>query len=229
VNAVRQRDWNSAIAKDESQAMQKPIIVSMKKNLALTICGALNMSVHAQPVVQAATAQLQSQISRDTTGYTACGIRAIVLDMKPKVVEAYDFSLYLRTEMPAGTIKAGKHQIPSAKFSKGQFDQKVVMPGPENFWIAKELEGKALIPFKVFAGDTPGYVLGLADLAGTHAAIASMMAGERMQFAVRYKNQPYDTVMSFASELPSNELKPLAACMDGLVARMKSDAAKPEG
>jgi hypothetical protein len=201
----------------------------MKNLSALTMCGVLNMSVHAQPVVQAATAQLQPQISRDTAGYTACGIRAIVLDMKPEVVEAYDFSLYLRTEIPAGTIKAGKHQTPSAKFSKGQLDQKVVMPRPENFWIAKELEGKALIPFKVFAGDTPGYILGLADIAGTHAAIASMMAGERMQFAVRYKNQPYDTVVSFASELPSAELKPLAACMDGLVARMKSDAAKPEG
>lgn len=209
--------------------MQKPIIADMKNFFALTLCCALHMPVHAQPVVQATTAQLQPQISRDTEGYTACGIRAIVLDMKPNVVEAYDFSLYLRAGIPAGTIKAGKHQTPSAKFSKGQVDQKVVMPGPENFWIAKELEGKALIPFKVFAGDTPGYILGLANLAGTHAAIASMMDGERMQFAVRYKNQPYDTVVSFASELPSSELKPLAACMDGLVARMKSDATKPEG
>jgi len=201
----------------------------MKNFLVLTLFGALTLPVHAQPVVQAATAQLQPQISRDTDGYTACGIRAIVLDIQPKVVEAYDFSLYLRVGMPAGTVKAGKHQTPSTKFSNGRFDQKVVVPGPEKFWIAKELEGKALIPFKVFAGDTPGYVLGLADLAGTHAAIASMMTGERMQFAVRYKNQPYDTVVSFASELPSKEFAPLAACMDGLVARMKRDAALPAG
>jgi len=201
----------------------------MKNLVVLTLCGALNMPAHAQPVVQATAAQLQPQISRDADGYIACGIRAIVLDTQPTVVEAYDFSLYLRAGIPAGTIKAGKHQTPSAKLSKGQFAQKVVMPGPENFWIAKELEGKALIPFKVFVGDTPGYILGLANLAGTHAAIASMMAGERMQFAIRYKNQPYDTVVSFAAELSINELKPLASCIDGLVARMKSGATKPEG
>ncbi|MEF9926438.1 MAG: hypothetical protein RR775_00480 [Massilia sp.] len=199
----------------------------MKNSLVLTLFAAMTLPVHAQPVVQAVTAQLQPQISRDADGYTACGIRAIVIDMQPKVVEAYDFSLYLRAGMPAGTIKAGKHQTISAKFSNGRFDRKVVVPGPENFWIAQELEGKALIPLKVFAGDAPGYVLGLTDLAGTHAAIASMMAGQRMQFAVRYKNQPYDTVVSFASELPSKELTPLAACMDGLVARMKRDAAMP--
>jgi hypothetical protein len=70
---------------------------------------------------------------------------------------------------------------------------------------------------------------GPADLAGTHAAIASMMACERMQFAVRYKNQSYDTAVSFAAQLSSTELTPLAACIDGLVARMQSDAIKSGG
>lgn len=208
------------------QIMLKATIASMKRTFAFALCGTLTLPLHAQPVVQAATAQLQPQISRDADGYTACGIRAIVLDVQPKVVDAYDFSLYLRREIPAGTVKAGKHQTPFAKFSKGQTDQKVVLPGPEKFWIVKELDAKALIPFKSFAGDSPGYILGLADLTRTHAAIASMMAGERMQFAVRYKNQPYDTVVSFAAQLSSTELTPLAACVDGLVARMQSDAIK---
>ena len=106
--------------------MLKAIIASMKRTFAFALCGTLTLPLHAQPVVQAATAQLQPQISRDADGYTACGIRAIVLDVQPKVVDAYDFSLYLRREIPAGTVKAGKHQTPFAKFSKGSLKNELI-------------------------------------------------------------------------------------------------------
>lgn len=200
------------------------IIVGMKKPLLMWLVSTLSLPVQAQVVVQAASAQLQPQIGRDTNGYTTCGIRAIVLDLKPDVVEAYDFSLNLRLGMTAGAIKAGKLQTPAAKFKRGQFEQKVVLPGPANFWIAKESEGKALIPTKIFAADSPGYILGFADFVGTWSAVVALLGGERMQFATRYKNQPYDTVVSFSGALSSEEAKPLMACLEGLVDRMQEEA-----
>jgi hypothetical protein len=123
--------------------------------------------VEAQVVVQAATAQLQPQIGRIANGYTGCGIRVVVLNLKPDVGEAYDFSLNLRAEMTAGSIKAGELQTPAAKFRTGRFEQKVVWPGPTNFWIAIESEGKALVPTKVLAAGSSGYILGLTDFVGT--------------------------------------------------------------
>jgi hypothetical protein len=56
-----------------------------------------------------------------------------------------------------------------------------------------------------------------------------MMAGERVQFAFRYNDQHYDAVMRFASELPSNEMKPPVACLDSVLARMNGDAPRAEG
>jgi hypothetical protein len=57
----------------------------------------------------------------------------------------------------------------------------------------------------------------------------NMMAGERVQFAFRYNDQHYDAVMRFASELPSNEMKPPVACLDSVLARMNGDAPRAEG
>jgi hypothetical protein len=47
-----------------------------------------------------------------------------------------------------------------------------------------------------------------------------MANGERMQFAVRYKNQPVDTVVAFAGTLKDEERQSLMACFSGLVKRM---------
>jgi hypothetical protein len=197
----------------------------MKKSVLSFLVTTLSLTAQAQVVVQAATAQLQPQIGRDANGYTTCGIRAVVLDIKPDVVEAHDFSLNLRIGMTAGTIKAGKLQARAEKFRKGQFEQKVVLPGPTNFWIAKESEGSALIPTKVIAADSPGYILGLTDFVGSVSAVAAMLEGERMQFATRYKNQPYDTVVSFSGSLSAEEAKPLMACLQGLINRMQEKTA----
>ena len=196
----------------------------MKKSLLLLLASTLILPVEAQVVVQAATAKLQPQIGRDADGYTTCGIRAIVLDLKPDVMDAYDFSLNLRVGMTAGTLKAGKLQTPAATFRKQRFEQKVVLPGPTNFWIAKESEGKALIPIKILAADSPGYILGLVDFIGTWSAVVAMLGSERMQFATRYKNQPYDTVVSFSGALSAEEAKPLMACLGGLIDRMQEKA-----
>ena len=44
-----------------------------------------------------------------------------------------------------------------------------------------------------------------------------------MQFAARYKNQGYDTVVSFSGTLREEELKPLMSCLEGLSERVKTE------
>lgn len=56
----------------------------------------LAQPVSAQVVVRAANAMLQPQIGRDADVFSVCGIRALVLDEKPKHVEICDFSVNLR-------------------------------------------------------------------------------------------------------------------------------------
>lgn len=63
-------------------------------------------------------------------------------------------------------------------------------------------------------------------MARAHALVTALLEGERMQFATRYKNQPYDTVVSFSGALSAEEAKPLLACLEGLVGRMQEEAGK---
>lgn len=72
------------------------ITVRMKNLFLLCVVSTLSLPVQAQVVLQAASAQLQPQIGRDANEYTTCGMRAVVLDLKPDLVEAYDFSLNVR-------------------------------------------------------------------------------------------------------------------------------------
>jgi hypothetical protein len=95
------------------------------------------------------------------------------------------------------------------------------MPAPVNSWIALQSAGKALMPEKIIPADTKGYILAGAGLIHTLDIIAAMIHGERMQFAIRYKNEPVDVVVSFSAIMPEHELKPLKACFVGLGEKMK--------
>ena len=195
----------------------------MKIPIPLLLAAILSTPVAAQVVVQAASAQLQPQIGRDAKGYNVCGIRAVVLDEKPTLIEAYDFSINLRADMFGGLLKAGKSTTTRADLIKGKLASRIVMPAPVAFWIAQESDGKALMPSKVIPAETPGYILASGELVQTWQAILAIIHGERMQFAVRYKNQGYDTVVSFAGKLKEEELKPLSACLDGMLERLQSE------
>lgn len=196
----------------------------MKIPILILLAATLSSHVAAQVVVQAASAQLQPQIGRDTKGYSVCGIRAVVLDEKPTLIEAYDFSINLRADMFGGLLKAGKSTTTKSDFIKGKLASKVVIPAPVAFWIAKESDGKALMPSKVIPAETPGYILAGGELVQTWQTVLAIIHGERMQFAVRYKNQGYDTVVSFSGKLKEEELKPLTACLEGMLERLKSEA-----
>lgn len=130
--------------------------------------------------------------------------------------------------MFGGLLKAGKSIARNAEIMKGKLPAKAVTPAPVSFWTAKEFDGKALMPGKLIPADTPGYILAPGDLPHSRKTILAMMHGERMQFAVRYRNQDYDTVVSFAGTLTDDELRPLTACLDGLLERFKNEAAEAD-
>jgi hypothetical protein len=184
--------------------------------VALLLC----LPAQAQTVVQAASAQLQPQVRRDAEGFAECGLRATVIDLLPDGADAYDFTLSLRLGLKVGMFKAGKANTSMAMLKKHQHNINGILPGPVNFWMAKEEEGKPMLPLKIIPADTPGFILGGVDFGQAWANILGMADGERMQFAVRYKNQPVDTVISFATTLKDEERKSLMACFDGLVKRM---------
>lgn len=183
----------------------------------------LSLPAYAQMVVQADSATLQPQISRDDIGFSACGVRAIVLDTKPGLAEVHDFSLTIRAGLFAGLLKSGKLRITTAEMQKGNLPKKAVTPAPVKFWVARESEGKAITPQKIIPADSIGYILESADLAETYGAILAIIHGERMQFVTRYKNESLDTVIAFAAKMPEQELKPLMACLDSVSKRLEED------
>lgn len=198
----------------------------MRAVLLAFILATWTFQADAQVVVQAIHTALQPQIGRDADGFKVCGIRAVILDKKPMVVDAYDFSINIRADMFAGLIKAGKSTTLLTDFNRGTSSSKVVLPAPTSVWIVGELDGKPLLPTKIIPAETPGFILAGADLVQTWKVILAMMQGERMQFAVRYKDQDVDTVVSFSGSLKDEELKPLFACLEGLQARMQNEASR---
>jgi hypothetical protein len=176
--------------------------------------------VHSQVVVQAQIVTLQPQIGRDDTGFVSCGVRAIVMDSKIEFVEMHDFSLIVRADLFFGMLKSGKRRISKAEMLKGKFPTKAVMPAPVKFWISKENEGKPISPLKIMQSYDPGYILESADLVGTFAGIVAIIQGERMQFATRYKNESFDTVISFSAKMPEEEFVPLVTCLKGVTDRL---------
>lgn len=193
--------------------------------LAVTICF---QSAWGQMVIQADHAMLQPQIQRDSEGFRSCGVRAVVLNVNGDVIDAYDFSLIVDATSKVGMIKAGKSIAKTGDMLKGKHAAAVVTPAPVNFWLVAETDGTAVGPKKFFPSETNGFILAVSDLVPTYKAIVDLMVGERMQFAVRYKSQSLDLVVSFAAEMPEVERKPLVACLNGVRERIaKKSEAKP--
>jgi len=194
------------------------------KSIFVKTCAVILLScvvgpTFAQMVIQAESVSLQPQIGRDEAGFKTCGIRAVVIAKSGQDYDLYDFSLNIRAEELYGALKAGKSRTTVRAVQQGKASSEVVLPAPVRFWISKEDEGKAITPLKTFPADTKGYIMEVADLSETFKGIVAMIYGERMQFAVRYKNQPLDIVVSFSEKLPEIERAPLMKCLDAVVER----------
>ncbi len=173
----------------------------------------------AQSVTQADSVALQPQIGRDANGYNTCGIRAVVLVNNPKNTYTYDFSIQLWSDIPYGLLKAGKLSTPMKDALSGSPKLSTVMPAPVNFWISQELRSKPVFALTKMPAETKGYLLETADLFLSLDAIESIVNGERMHFAVRYKSESIDKVISFSNKLSEDETKPLMICIAEVLER----------
>lgn len=180
---------------------------------------AVSGSAMAQVVIQADTAMLQPQIGRDEAGFNNCGVRAVVLVTIGKVVDVYDFSIGMMAGAFGGVMKAGKSRTALKDIQAGKNNSKVVTPPPTKFWIAKESDGAALMPKQVLPAENEGFILEVADFVKTHDIIEALMLGERMHFAVRYKDQSVDNVIAFSAKMTDEEVQPLFNCISGVAQR----------
>lgn len=199
----------------------------MKNTIRLaisTLVLILSQPASAQTVVQAVSATLQPQIGRDDKGYSTCGVHAVILDVQGSLVDVYDFSLNIYADSFHGLIKAGKMQTSTKDMLANKAAPKALTPAPITFWISRESDGKALRPQKVIAAETPGYILAGAEIAQSYDMLLAVITGERMQFAMRYKNQNRDTVVSFGTAMPEVEFKPLMACLEGVTDQLRQQA-----
>lgn len=191
----------------------------------MVLC-AVSSYASAQMVIQADSAHLQPLVGRDENGFASCGVRGVVVVSNAKYWDAYDFSAMVRFDLPFGTLKAGKARTPAQEAQKGNFKMKPVVPPPVTFWFAKESEGKPVTPIKTMAAESKGYILELANGGDTLRGIMSMIHGERMQFAIRYKIEPVDAVIAFSAKMSDHERTSLMRCIEDVVDRMKKTAAQ---
>lgn len=183
-------------------------------------------SAYGQNVIEADTAKLVPQITRDASGFSKCGLRSMVMVSAGDVVDIYDFSMSLSSDYVAATTKAGKSvesrtSVMSGKPSKNS----VVIPGPKSFWFARELQGKPVTMLKILPADTPGFILGVADMNATFDVIMAAVKGERVHFAIRYASEPIERVVAFSAPLTDNEKMLMGTCLSELVARLQKGLA----
>lgn len=196
----------------------------MRRVILMMILVVVSGSAMAGIVIQADDVSLQPQTERDNIGFRDCGVRGVVLVSTSDFFDAYDFSLMIRADMMYGTLKAGKARTSVKAALNKKYSSEAIIPPPINFWIAKENEGKAIRPIKIMAAETKGYILELADFVDTYDGIMSIIHGERMQFSIRYKDEPLDKVISFSAEMPEIERAPLERCMNEAVERISKIA-----
>lgn len=189
--------------------------------IALALFG--TESAYSQAVIAADNASLQPLIVRGDAGFSSCGVRGVVLVKLVKKYYLYDFSVSVDASSFHGFMKAGKSVLTAEQIAKLDINNKVHKERPKYFWIAEETSGDGLRPLKVMSAENEGFILQLADVAKSTEAMFSIATGKRMNFAVRYPSERLDYVVSFEAELSEREKQLLFACMDGIVASVKSN------
>lgn len=199
------------------------------RGIFFLLVAVLSCNAMAGVVIQADVAMLQPVIDRDENGFQACGVRGMIMVTTSETTEFHDFSLMIRHDIFYGTLKAGKMRASTKAILNGSTLRETVMPAPVKFWIAVESKSKAVSPIKIIPAETKGYIIEIADYGLTAEAIIEMVLGERMQFAIRYEDQPAEQVVSFSAAMPKIELTPLMNCLSEVAERSKKElAAKPK-
>lgn len=178
-------------------------------------------------MIHRAGADAYPLIDRNENGYAGCGVKLVVVDADDLTV--YGFFLRVAPGVPYGILDVRSAKITKAKKNKkGEYPDTTVVPAPTMFWIVKETEAKALRPFKQGPSEFPGTMVGAMPLAPTIQAIADILSGERMQFALRYANQGKngDQIVSIRALLSQEDRVAVFACINTVVKEMKDDTYK---
>lgn len=175
----------------------------------------MSAPAHGQIVVNAQHAAVQPTVSRDDKGFKSCGVRAVVLFSGGKKDIVYDFSVNIYPDSLWGMIKAGSHNSNAGKLV-------ALQPAPVDFWIVGAEDGVPLRPKKLIPAEAPGFVLGVTELIPALEAMSSMAYGKRMQFAVRYKHEALDRVVSFQASMEKDDLITFEACSKGMQSRLNA-------
>ena len=183
---------------------------------------------HAQTVVAADDVEFQLQVSRDSEGFSVCGIRAILVVLPPgkqtvSGAESIDFSLMMSRGQWHALSKFGAHEYVTGKTSE---NSKLITraPAPIKFSIVPALDSKPFIPKKYIPADDHGFTLGIGDIGTAATALSEMAHGTQMHAVVRYANEKIDRTISFQSQLKSNERDVLFKCFDEFHSVLKSQA-----
>lgn len=178
------------------------------------------LPAQAQTLIHADSVMLQPQIFRDSKGFSTCGVRASVVVMDGSEADVYDFSINSYANFQ-GLAKAGKYRYshPAKEAAKA-----IVVPPPIGFWIAAVDQGVPTKVEKVLPSESKGFVLGGLQMESALKAILGISYGKTMQFAVRYKSEPIERVISFSKKMDDADIAALQSCLDGLVERMRVTA-----
>jgi hypothetical protein len=94
-----------------------------------------------------------------------------------------------------------------------------VRPGPTAFWIASPERGTRVALDKLMP-DNPGFIAGPTELLPSLETVVNIATGKQIQFALRYKNEKADRIVSFAKTMSDADLRALLACTEGIDERM---------
>lgn len=176
-----------------------------------------------QNVINADSSAAQATIRRDDAGFVDCGVRVVVQVVLPNEAEIFDFSLNLTIQStPLGLLKAGKYTAPGRTATGWNMGKrKPTQFPPSSYWFAKQSADLPLKPFKYVEGESPGFMLGLAEFEPTAETIFAIVQGERVQFALRYPGDKLDRIISFKAEMDGTDVATFFDCLGGMQRRIK--------
>lgn len=185
--------------------------------IALTISLALSaVPAHAQTVIRVDHTDLALIVSNDEDGFRSCGVRAMVLAGEGKHGWIYEFTVGVYPDLLEGLSIAVKYN-PMDVVSRSKLT--AVRPGPTAFWIAAPDRGTRVTLGKLIP-DKPGFIAGSTELMPSLEMVTNIATGKQIQFALRYKNEQADRIVSFAKTMSDADLRTLLACTKGIEGRM---------
>ncbi|HEU4851446.1 MAG TPA: hypothetical protein VFT37_04750 [Telluria sp.] len=187
--------------------------------LLTALCCAAPVPAMAQLVVESYLAELQPHLSRDEHGFSACGVRAMVMVKAGKSVELHDFSVVLQADSDFAVLKAGRWLTSSSEVNAGQLPRQADPRAPIKFWVAEASEGRPLAALNISPSSSPGFILGTADFEHGLKTLLAAVTGKRMQFLSRNTEDAVDRIFAFKSGLKSEDQATLISCMQGIVER----------